>query len=1442
MPVYARIAIAAVLIIVLCPVTAAPLNPPTNLLQNPSFEQAAAGNEEQARNWSQYQCGYTRTRERSYAPDIDGPWSCRLTGAGKDGEMGYGGTSTAVGDLPAQGTFAATNSIYIASYTQGSVYGLYVTMGYDDGSQKNASFTLTDAQIKDNLGKWKTYRQVFSSDPQKKLKTITFWCLVWKKGEQKFIGTVYFDALELRQVHAAAPGEAALPFAFASQAKTPPRLDGVMDDECWQHALDLPPFMLSGGVEAAVEQTRARLAYDDKHLYLFLECHESALDPVLQKRASFKADVTEHDGNVFRDDAVELFLQPDPAQGTYYHFAVNSLGTIYDARCAASGEQDKAWSSNAQAAGKVGDRSWTVELAIPLQPMNAAFAAYACWRVNLCRAEKPSGESSCWSPTGGPFHTPARFGVVAFGPPTISGGTVDTGGLRKGPNRLKLTVTNPANEATNITVSASVRQGTGTGEVGRTAARIAPGETQTIAVDYEASSGEGALQYEVAQDNRLLLISPAYPLRSDNPFIAWVSVLSQASSHAIGDFAVAQGEPLVLPLVLLAGFEEEQFKDATVVLEVPEFLRLISPLSGPRRHPTPLTVDEEIVQGQSGRARRLVLKFGPRSITYAKAREQRQYVENPLLFKAEYVGQPQQTAYAIRYQVTLNGQERGSGSVALKLMPPLLRKSPRELAVCNWPCGSTYSGAFFSRLSEQEQLAVFESWTRTGFNIYAHSDSLATQRRLKTAKGLPGTLEALCGGATGISDYLRANPQYQDATRDGKPLPGSVSPAHLLEEGCPVRQMLKDYVGKQAIGQPVLSWDYEVPVAYPQSIGFGAHNLAAFRKFASIPADVNLTPEIVVEKYRPQWIDFRCRQNAGVVKLLQEAIKAANPACMFFVYSGYQSEHTRETYGINWEYCAPYIDQGWCGYGRPVEHTRDTLKALQGKPLVGGELVWLGYGNAYPLDTTETNLMRRLTDCSGGFMVYYDWFVDGRFYGAISRTAAVAADFEPFFQKGRHDDSLATVEAGGAGNVTVYALGDERLVCLFGGSNPSQFRLQLKGLPAGVVATDYWEKKPVALSPALVADVPANSVKVIHIRPAAAAAPAAPAPMSPVDETISDLRPVLAWNHDGAADCRYRVEISPDRTFPAKSTIAAADLAVNIHVVTDTLEENGTYFWRVQAVDVHTGKKSPWSVASRFTVGILAINVQSPTFSPNGDGIHDEVALQAELRSSAPWTVTVADASGRTVRTISGQSSQLSAAWDGKDAAGKPAPDGKYELRLQVRGKPVATSPIELNSRFGMANPELERWCFWRPVALEGGAFLQDHDVFAPGLPYSLKLTGATPEAKAYWSNYRSGTEIPITAGKTYTYSGLVKTDLAPDAKAFVRLHFFTKDDRWAQIPGLEAEWDGISAEATGKQDWTRMTVSCKAPDNAAKAVLFFAIEGKGTAWLGSAEFGERAQ
>ena len=138
-------------------------------------------------------------------------------------------------------------------------------------------------------------------------------------------------------------------------------------------------------------------SHDDANLYLKVTCGG-------QPNPSAKA--RPHDGPVWEDDAVEIFLQP-PGSEAYYHFAVNAAGSQYEARCT-SGNLDAGWNCEWQAkAGRV-EGGWMVEMTIPLKALGGS--PTGLWRANFCREEADTGAATCWSPTFGGFHTPSRFG------------------------------------------------------------------------------------------------------------------------------------------------------------------------------------------------------------------------------------------------------------------------------------------------------------------------------------------------------------------------------------------------------------------------------------------------------------------------------------------------------------------------------------------------------------------------------------------------------------------------------------------------------------------------------------------------------------------------------------------------------------------------------------------------------------------------------------------------------------------------------------------------------------------------------------------------------------------------------------------------------------------------------------------------------------------------
>jgi hypothetical protein len=178
-----------------------------------------------------------------------------------------------------------------------------------------------------------------------------------------------------------------------------PKADGPVDDAEWLGAARLEGFFGVQDGKPAARPTTVLIGHDGTTLYLAFVCSGQP-KPQAQSRP--------HDGAVWEDDAVEVFLQP-PGSEAYYHFAVNAVGSRYEARC--QGGIDAGWNADWQAqTGAVAD-GWTVEIAIPLKPLAPA---QGLWRANFGREEADTKLATCWCPTFSSFHAPARFGTVAF--------------------------------------------------------------------------------------------------------------------------------------------------------------------------------------------------------------------------------------------------------------------------------------------------------------------------------------------------------------------------------------------------------------------------------------------------------------------------------------------------------------------------------------------------------------------------------------------------------------------------------------------------------------------------------------------------------------------------------------------------------------------------------------------------------------------------------------------------------------------------------------------------------------------------------------------------------------------------------------------------------------------------------------------------------------------
>ncbi|GEM_PF-6569334 len=211
----------------------------------------------------------------------------------------------------------------------------------------------------------------------------------------------------------ALPGEAAdLPRAQWTRFDSAPTIDGKLDESCWRQAERVEGFRLLETGAPAPDRTEAYLGYDNTALYLGFRLHQAGVNPDLPLGPQVEANVTERDGKISQDDAVEIFLDlvdtPD-TRNTYYHFGANALATPFDQY-----RKDTAWDAHWRVRTAAGDNCWTVEMALPLHNFSEdAARATDQWRLALYRVHARRDAYSAWSPPYKlSFHEPDWFGVT----------------------------------------------------------------------------------------------------------------------------------------------------------------------------------------------------------------------------------------------------------------------------------------------------------------------------------------------------------------------------------------------------------------------------------------------------------------------------------------------------------------------------------------------------------------------------------------------------------------------------------------------------------------------------------------------------------------------------------------------------------------------------------------------------------------------------------------------------------------------------------------------------------------------------------------------------------------------------------------------------------------------------------------------------------------------
>lgn len=202
----------------------------------------------------------------------------------------------------------------------------------------------------------------------------------------------------------------------AVRIETPPKIDGKLDDVCWQNSTktgDLIQFEPQNG-EPATQSTTIYLAYDANNLYVAFECFKNNMDKL-------SANLTRRDSFFFSDDHVEVLLDTFLDGRNCYAFALNPLGTQTDRRLINEGSNRRtgqsmigtaiSWDCDWQGQASEETDKWMAEFAIPFAELRfSKDTEIATWGINFWRNDEAPAEEQMWADLGERQYAVSEFG------------------------------------------------------------------------------------------------------------------------------------------------------------------------------------------------------------------------------------------------------------------------------------------------------------------------------------------------------------------------------------------------------------------------------------------------------------------------------------------------------------------------------------------------------------------------------------------------------------------------------------------------------------------------------------------------------------------------------------------------------------------------------------------------------------------------------------------------------------------------------------------------------------------------------------------------------------------------------------------------------------------------------------------------------------------------
>ncbi|MFP4093474.1 MAG: DUF5916 domain-containing protein [Cyclobacteriaceae bacterium] len=178
---------------------------------------------------------------------------------------------------------------------------------------------------------------------------------------------------------------------FATRISSPPKIDGKLDEEVWQHVLCPAANFIQrrpNPGKAPSAPTEVILLYDNTSIYIGATLYDVSADSIMRE-------FTSRDQTGF-SDVFSVFFDTYDDDINAFEFMVTAAGVQFDRRWTASGA-DRNWNAGWLSAVNIEGNNWVVEMEIPFSALRFPKTPVQEWGLNFRRTIRRKNEHSYWN-------------------------------------------------------------------------------------------------------------------------------------------------------------------------------------------------------------------------------------------------------------------------------------------------------------------------------------------------------------------------------------------------------------------------------------------------------------------------------------------------------------------------------------------------------------------------------------------------------------------------------------------------------------------------------------------------------------------------------------------------------------------------------------------------------------------------------------------------------------------------------------------------------------------------------------------------------------------------------------------------------------------------------------------------------------------------------------